>query len=272
MKDILKDILNGGIAGSVAIVVSNPFDKIKTQIQKEGFDKNIIKNINIKTFNAGLLPAICGMALEKAAVFSIYNLTLKNVKSYNMHYLQENFIAGGAAGLATSFLITPFEQIKVQYQTKSYQTILYSQTIENKISYFPTNTIISNIKYYYRGLGPVLTRETPGFAVYFPVFEFFKKYFNEQNNWNIYTTFFSGAMAGIISWIPIYPQDTIKTIIQSNNTTNNIKMIDCINTLFFNKNGIIKNIRNIYRGFWLVPLRVVPLHGTVLTVMELLKN
>jgi solute carrier family 25 carnitine/acylcarnitine transporter 20/29 len=254
-----QDIMRGVVAGICGVIVSNPFDKIKTQIQKNGFDSNIIKNINLRTFNAGLSPAICGMALEKGAVFGTYQHTL-NYLNQSENYLKANFIAGGTAGFVTSLIITPFEQLKVLMQTKPYQTITYNQPIQNKINYFPSHTISGNIRYYYRGLIPVLTRETPGFAVYFPVFEYLKRYFVEKDNWSISTMFLSGATAGIISWIPIYPQDTIKTIIQS--SSEHLRIIDCIRS---------NQIKNIYRGFWLVPLRVIPLHGTVLTVVELLK-
>ena len=248
--DSIKHFMHGSIAGACGVLVSHPFDTIKTNIQK-----NQLGLLNYRNLYNGVGIAILGMSVEKSVVFGVQRTTHKYLNGISdEYYLQKQFVSGGLAGFTTSLVVTPFEQVKVMMQTGSKTMPRFSGMKEM-------------IRYYYRGLYPVLSRETPGFAVYFPVFEFIKRKFQENNMLNIYTTFLAGASAGVISWIPIYPQDTIKTIIQTNTSNSKPTMRETFKILV--KDG---NFINLYKGFSLVPLRVVPLHGTILTVMELFKE
>jgi hypothetical protein len=256
--------LHGSLAGIAGVMVSNPFDKVKSQVQKaRSFQQpvdiwKIILSQTFRSVNKGIVPASLGMAVEKAVVFGTYDRMMQCTEKYGItNMVAQNAISGGVAGFMTSFFVTPCEQVKVLLQT----------SCGARINWIPKNTLYENITYYYRGLKPVLSRETPGFAVYFPTYHWMKRRFVESNDWNTGTTFLSGATAGVVSWIPIYPQDTIKTIIQSNTTGNKQSMTDCMRAIV--KYG---GIRNLYKGFWLVPLRVIPLHGTVLTVWEWLQT
>jgi hypothetical protein len=60
-------------------------------------------------------------------------------------------------------------------------------------------------------LEATFTRETPGFAIYFSIYEFGKNKFYLEKNRDITKmgSLILGAVAGIVSWIFIYPQDRI---------------------------------------------------------------
>ena len=86
-----------------------------------------------------------------------------------------------------------------------------------------------------------------------------------ESEFFVYKSFLFGATAGTTAWIFIYPQDTIKTIIQSSAD----KKLDFIST---GRKLVLNGYMNLYKGFSFCLLRVIPLHGTVFTAMELLKK
>ena len=69
--------------------------------------------------------------------------------------------------------------------------------------------------------------------------------------------FVYGMAAGTAAWTLIYPQDRIKTHIQSND---NLSIRTSIQHLI--RSG------NIYKGFHYALLRAIPLHATAFTTME----
>ena len=68
--------------------------------------------------------------------------------------------------------------------------------------------------------------------------------------------FVIGGLCGMSSWIFIYPQDKIKTIIQ--NASGNKKILNVYNEIKLNE-----GFRGFYRGFSLCLMRAIPLHAGV---------
>jgi hypothetical protein len=81
-------------------------------------------------------------------------------------------------------------------------------------------------------------------------------------------SFLYGGLSGLISWVFIYPQDKIKTIMQSTLQSSNCK----------NYTSIIKNMYNnygltyFYKGFSWAAGRAVLLHSGTFCIMEMLNN
>jgi len=179
----------------------------------------------------GLTPAITSNVIEYTAIIGVYKEIKKHTNS--------NFIAGGIAGLASSIPVTILERIKILRQLSS--------------THIKPN--------YLSGLTITLTREVPGFAIYFSVYEYLKK----ERQLSFYNNFINGAISGSVSWLFIYPQDRIKTIIQSSNNKN--KIADIFKIIYING-----GLRSFYKGFHLCLIRACLLHGTVLTTMEYVNN
>lgn len=235
-KNIIKDYTSGYISGMMAILVSHPIDTIKTNYQEK-----LPININIRTLYKGIFPPLVGIGLEKSLVFGTYNTLYRHTESY--------WISGGISGFTASFIVTPYERLKILYQTDNNYKLLGSNV---------------NMRYLFSGLSATFYREVPGFAIYFSVYNFLKErtqcYYNRDIK--MYESFIYGGFSGAFSWIFIYPQDRIKTHIQSSNAKislkNGIKDI-------FNDGGI----RGLYRGFHFAIMRAVPLHATAFMVNEL---
>jgi solute carrier family 25 carnitine/acylcarnitine transporter 20/29 len=231
-KSIINSYLSGYISGVSAILVSHPIDTIKTNYQER-----IPIKINPRTLYKGILPPMLGIGLEKAIVFGTYNSTYEYTKSHA--------VSGAMSGLAASFIVTPYERIKILYQTN-----------HTNISITP--------KYLYKGLSATFYREVPGFAIYFSMYNYLKSSteYMFSRNITLYESFMFGGFSGAFSWIFIYPQDRIKTHIQSSTYKITLKqgMKDIIND-----GGIL----GLYRGFHYALMRAIPLHATAFMVNEI---
>lgn len=215
----MENFIYGYVSGMAGILVSHPFDTIKTNIQE---NKPINKNIRV--LYRGLIPPLIGVGLEKAVVFGTYHNIIKHTES--------PAIAGAVSGLTASVVVTPFERIKILIQTGQKLRL---------------NGLMN-------GLSATWSREVPGFAIYFSVYEWLK---SKDTDFTPIKGFAYGTAAGTAAWTLIYPQDRIKTHIQAND---NQSLRSSIKYLI--NNG------NVYKGFHYALLRAVPLHATAFATME----
>jgi solute carrier family 25 carnitine/acylcarnitine transporter 20/29 len=222
----------GYLAGMMGIVASHPIDTLKTQFQQSN-------QIVYKNLYRGIIPPLLGVGLEKAIVFGVYESTIK--------FTNSDILSGGLSGLSASLVVTPFERVKILLQT--------GQNI----------TTLKNINLF-QGLSATLTRETPGFAIYFSVYNKLKYSNNDAVSIHPFKSFIYGALAGTCSWIFIYPQDRIKTHMQAARDQK-IGFIDAFRQIHKTE-GVI----SFYRGFHLALLRAIPLHATAFTTVELCKQ
>jgi len=238
-ENIIRNFRYGYLAGMSGIVASHPFDTIKTNIQK----KQIV-NYNIKNLYKGVAAPLFGVGLEKAIVFGTYETSKK--------YTNSDFISGGLAGLTASFVVTPFERIKILLQT--------NQTVEKQML---------NRRFLFQGLSATFYRETPGFAIYFSTYNYLKNEIRlqrKEEEIRPLDSFLIGAFSGCASWVFIYPQDRIKTHLQACKERQ----------LGFNQG--FKEVlndggyRGFYRGFHYALMRAIPLHATAFMTFELCKK
>ena len=250
-----KNFLHGWISGINAIIFSHPIDTIKTNIQ----EKKMI-NYNFKNLYRGLSAPLIGVGLEKSIVFGVYESTIK--------YTKNDTISGALSGLTASFIVTPFERIKILFQTNQGNYQFIRQNL--------------NSKFMFQGLSATFYRETPGFAIYFSTYNFLKnnKIINSnlieeindnneiiiKNNISLIRSFIYGAISGSVSWIFIYPQDRIKTHVQALKDRK-LGFIDGFKEIL--QDG---GYRGLYRGFHFALMRAIPLHATAFATMEFCKK
>ncbi len=228
--------IKGCISGMCGIIMSHPVDSIKTHIQTS----KLPFKYNVVNLYRGIFSPLCGVGLEKALVFGTYNYFIN--KNYNI------FISGALSGLTASLIVSPYERIKILKQT--------NQKISIKKCFSPT--------FLFKGLSATFTREVPGFAIYFSTYEYLKnKYFTKKNKKiTIPASFIFGGISGTTAWIFIYPQDRIKTILQSSES-NNIKYI-------IKKTYDVGGLKHFYSGFSFAVARAILLHSATFCTMELL--
>ena len=196
---IASQYINGGIAGMCGILISHPLDTIKTHIQT-GNTLSTFKP-TIRNFYRGLSVPLAGIFVEKAIVFGTYNYV--NTKTNNIP------LSGAIAGLTASLVVTPYERLKILKQN--------SQTVTLRDI---------NMRFLFKGLSATFSREMPGFAIYFSTYEYLKYNNFTKHDISISSahSFMYGGLSGLIAWVFIYPQDKIKTILQSSmGSSNSIK-------------------------------------------------
>lgn len=189
----------------------------------------------IKGFYSGLFPTMVGQSFYIASAFSANTWALTQLTDDGSPTLVQLCLAGAIGGLAASFVINPIERIKIQMQTNMN---IYS-TEQNSYGCL-VDTIKSDgiFGLLFRGIDATFLREVPGYALYFLVYS----YLSQQavgltDPVHSIAPLFCGAAAGVISWVPIYPFDVIKTfqqntLSQGDEESNNNMM------------GVAKNLKN----------------------------
>lgn len=252
----LQQFLNGAISGSVGIMLSHPIDTCKTYIQnKQPLPKSLRivspyhRNIGsaISTLYRGIGPAISGVAFEKAIVFGVYENMIKVCIHNNIEKNYGIVLSGGLAGLSASIVVAPVDRLKILAQSGQ------------KINITHMNPYIL-----FHGISATFTREVPGFALYFLTFENLKKKYTDKYNCKlpVYQSFLYGGISGATAWCAIYPQDVVKTRMQTVN--NNIGFMATFRQ-------VIKE-RMLFKGFHLALARAIPLHAGTFMTMEIIKN
>lgn len=236
-----KDFLGGTIGGIIGTITSHPFDTIKNRIQTN----NPYNIYNLRDLYRGISVPLFGIALEKTIVFGTYNTTKKYINMITNNQIISSTISGLNAGILCTIIVTPVEKIKINLQNN------------NKISY--TNL--------YKGWTATLTREVPGYGIYFLTYETIKKYiFTDKNkSMDLFDNMIVGGLCGLSSWIFIYPQDKIKTIIQNASTEKKIANV-------YKDIKMNEGFRGFYKGFSLCLLRAIPLHAGVFVGYDIVQK
>ena len=229
--EINKSYYYGIIIGSSQAIVGYPLDVLKSNLQfsRQNNIVNIFKTKkNVKNIFRGVGYPIIGLSIINSSVFGLYESFYK--------YTNNHFTSGMLSGGLSSVLITPFEVCKIKLQTDK----------TNRLQLFKNG--FSNISLY-RGFPLTIFLEGVSCGIYFSSYNYLK-----EKNIN---SFLSGGIAGVLSWTLIYPVDTIKTRIQSDNE---LKYLEAIK-------------KNCYfRGYKMCIIRGFLVNGVSFYLYDYLKN
>jgi solute carrier family 25 carnitine/acylcarnitine transporter 20/29 len=238
-KLLNNNYVKGCISGMFGIILSHPIDSVKTHFQTS---KGTKFNYNITNLYRGITSPLIGVGIEKAIVFGTYNYCRNNGLNTPT--------SGAISGLSAALIVSPYERIKIMNQT--------GQSVSFKNIIRPS--------FLFKGLSATFTREVPGFAIYFSTYEWLKHRFYTSNNSEITiaSSFLFGGISGSTAWIFIYPQDRIKTVIQSNTSSS---ILDIIKNTY--STGGLKQF---YSGFSFAVARAILLHSGTFCMMEMVNK
>jgi len=244
--------VKGAISGMFGILISHPVDTIKTQMQSN----KTISSLKLTNLYRGISAPLFGVGLEKSLVFGTYNFC-RNNKNFNIP------ISGAISGFIASLIVSPYERIKILRQNQT--EFKFHDCMKPH--------------FLFKGLSATFTREVPGFAIYFSSYEYLKNkfYISKEKEIDIISSFVFGGIAGSTAWLFIYPQDRIKTIIQSN-TQSNTQFNTQFNTNKINIMSLLKSqwnnggIKQFYSGFSMAIARAILLHSGTFSMMEILNK
>lgn len=244
------DFIAGCLGGCAGVLVGHPFDTVKVRLQTQDSSNKmyrgtlhclstIVKQESFQGLFKGMSSPMVGLAAINAIVFGVYGNIMK--ASSSPKSLQSQFLAGSTAGLIQSFVTSPMELAKTRMQLQGQDARLSNAPFwqRNRISYKnPLDCLIKAFKSegfrgVYRGLGSTILRDAPGFGVYFSGYEYLMQLVSDPKSTPSTMTLLSvGGLAGVISWVVIYPVDVIKSRLQADGMDGNEKKYknfwDCI--------------------------------------------
>lgn len=233
------EFVSGLIGGIVGTLFSHPADTIKTRIQSKTA-KTFSQAIKMGKLYRGVSAPVVGIGFEKLVVFGFYGECKKLGLS--------DGLSGLIGGFISTLIVVPVDRIKILMQNK--------EVITKNL--FKPNSL-------YKGFSITLFRETPGFGIYFTVYNSLTERLNKEKN--LIKSFLFGSISGFTSWIFIYPSDLIKTRFQSVKANSNTSVLTVIKDIYKNY-----GFKGYYSGFSYAIMRAIPLHGGVFLGYEYSKK
>ncbi|RCK64336.1 Mitochondrial ornithine transporter 1 [Candida viswanathii] len=293
----LKEITFGAISGMVGKLIEFPMDTIKVRLQSSTPEKHTTTLQMIKQtyhnegllngFYKGLKAPLVGACLENAILFSSYNtastvlVNVLNDRLTKVVYTNDTLpfwtklTAGGFAGFMASFVLTPVELIKCQLQVSN----LTQSKVEHSYGSIMKSTLRNDgVIGLWKGLNSTILREVVGTAIWFGTYEYINEYFKHTrhddpvvSNKNV-QLLISGAMAGVTFNFSMFPVDTIKSNIQTNDLLNRGKahsgFWSTTKTIIAKPGGIT----NLYNGLGITMIRCIPANALIFYTYEFLKR
>lgn len=274
---IFHDLLAGGVAGSMSVIVGHPFDTIKVRLQTSSSATMASTLLGgVGSLFRGMAAPLSTAAIVNAIIFGAYgtssrwwdlNLPLKLEHEHDPWY--KSFVCGSFAGFAQALVICPMEHLKCRLQLAGSNAI-YKGPLQTSRAIYKSHGVPG----LYRGWNSTLWREVPAFGAYFSVYDFVKDavndYYNshgdraEAHTW--LASAFAGGVSGSVTWIMIYPVDVIKTRIQTApiNTPSSELTMGYVGRALVRQHGW----RVMFRGLGVTLMRAFPVNGIIFPVYE----
>ena len=182
----MEIIFAGLSAGIASTLVGFPLDSLKVLKQGTQYQRVCHGKIHMFDFYRGIrFPLMQNIILSSVVTW--------NYKKYEKK-MDNKLLASFYLSLIETFLVCPIDKFKIMSQ-----------------QHVPISFTLRNIQKSFKDLPIVALRKIPGTTIYFFTYQSLTAQFEHKTNT---TTFISGSIAGLFSWIFTYPIDTIKTRIQ----------------------------------------------------------
>jgi len=227
LESTLTSLTAGSISGAIGVLAAYPFDSLKTKAQAYSQKENdtvvslglielaqkVVNDEGISAFYSGVTGVMIGQAFIKSVAFSSNSWALSELTTISPSITQPTLIqliiASCFSGAITSFIVNPIERIKVLMQADSIKQYKSEVDCLKKVV---ANDGVRN--FMFRGIDSTLFREIPGYGIYFVIYSVFTSNLSETLG-PFATPLICGALAGVLSWIPVYPFDVVKTYQQN---------------------------------------------------------
>ncbi|KXL45033.1 hypothetical protein M433DRAFT_174550, partial [Acidomyces richmondensis BFW] len=230
------DFWAGYLSGAIGILVGNPLDIIKTQLQACGskpslFSPDVISPETstvrmekplrkLTSFARGSSAPILGYGALNALLFMTYNrsLALLDTGTISEHPVRPSawsiWTAGALGGVATFVVSAPTELVKCRAQVSN----------PPRSSFDIARALWQNggVRGLYVGGGVTSVRDAVGYGFYFWSYELSKRALispgsesDETFKQQAIVVLLCGGLAGVATWASIFPLDVIKTRVQT---------------------------------------------------------
>ncbi|KAJ5174338.1 uncharacterized protein N7482_000215 [Penicillium canariense] len=218
-----SDFWAGYLSGALGIIIGNPLDVIKVQLQA-GHSRDVSTQSQLSRFERasslvrGAAAPILGYGALNALLFVAYNRSLMAMDSTIADPtnpagvpLYKIWLAGAIGGLASWTISSPTEFIKCRAQLDSRPEVS---------SWSVAKDIYRNRGWrgLYFGGGITSARDSIGYGFYFWSYEICKRFMTNENETSHQATLkilLCGGIAGIVTWGSVFPLDMVKTRLQA---------------------------------------------------------
>jgi len=236
MSPAFVSLIAGSIAGAIGFGIAYPLDTLKTKKQllalsssdasKIGMTqlvKIIWKEEGLQGFFSGVSASMLGKAVIKAVAFSSNAAMLTFLHQHHAEAYLPNVlmlaVAACYSGFIASFAVTPFERVKIIMQAS--KSTVYKNGLDCVCALIKSESG-GFFDLFFRGLGATIAREVPSYGIYFVMYSSLMSSSLSNMVTKSVAPLIFGAFSGCASWIPVYPIDVVKTLVQ--NTDGNMKL------------------------------------------------
>lgn len=294
----VHDYIAGGIGGLSGLVIGHPLDTLKVKQQVPDHVSGLVppstttrhfglwstlKSIHEEGWSRGhfrgLMSPLFSYAGLNAIYFGVYGNVLMRLRSENEKGTESTkkqykddymniFLAGCAGGAVQAIPGCPFELAKVvlQSQVGAKSGSIYRGPWDACIDIIRKNGILG----VYRGFLVHIVRDIPSYGLYIVAYEYLNN--TGERMFPLLSdsvlNFFTGGIAGIISWTSIMPLDVVKNRIQADphrQTYHNA--LHCAR-LAYQEDGL----RVFFRGLPAISVRAFLVNGFTLMVYSYILN
>ncbi|PKI46885.1 mitochondrial carnitine/acylcarnitine carrier-like protein [Punica granatum] len=294
MGDVAKDLASGTLGGAAQLIVGHPFDTIKVKLQSQPAPLpgqppkyagaiDAVKQTLAAEGPRGLYKGM-GAPLATVAAFNALLFTVRGQMEALLRSepgvsltVNQQVVAGAGAGVAVSFLACPTELIKCRLQAQS-ALATAGPGAAVAVKYAGPMDVARHVlrseggmRGLFKGLVPTLSREVPGNAAMFGVYEAVKQYMaggRDTSGLGMGSLLVAGGIGGAAFWASVYPTDVVKSVIQVDDYKNP-KYKGSIDA--FTKILSSEGVKGLYKGFGPAMARSVPANAACFLVVEITK-
>ncbi|KAK3074062.1 hypothetical protein LTR53_003841 [Teratosphaeriaceae sp. CCFEE 6253] len=221
----MSDFWAGYVSGAVGIVVGNPLDISKTRLQAgstatlqtplTGVDQaHARKGFVWTAWLRGSAAPVLGYGALNALLFMTYNRSLALLNTGHLSNLPERpsgwtlWTAGALGGLATFVVSAPTELVKCRAQVSGQSSVEVTKALWRQ----------GKVRGLYMGGAVTSARDAVGYGFYFWSYEVAKRTLSHKEdspNQQALKVLLCGGLAGVVTWVSIFPLDVIKTRVQT---------------------------------------------------------
>lgn len=231
-------------ASMVSTTMGYPLDSIKTRMQAHRYAnswvcfRTTVANEGFRGLYRGILVPLVTSSISKSIGVSIYSYFKTPVAQHVdvssnvwVNNFPSSFVAGCISGACVSAFACPFELTKIFQQIVLVVNKEANMGINTRLLPKTVNEVFMNIVRYqgvfglYSGFSYHLLRDSLSTGLFFAVYESTKMILNEvvPEGFQMMSVPLAGCIAGITSWILVFPIDTIKSQYQRDIVRNIIR-------------------------------------------------
>ena len=195
----------------------HPLDTLRTRQQQPSSPAGLhavwaatVQQEGVRALFKGMSGPLATSAIGNAICFHAYHATGRLITGTDAgpSTYAGMFVAGCAAGAATTVLVTPVDVLKIRSQ-------VHVGKVQGPLALMASILSREGVRGLYRGVGVTFLRDTPSTGIYYASYEAARDAAGNRGAGTDAATLCAGALAGVLSWLSIYPLDVVKSRIQA---------------------------------------------------------